>query len=173
MKINYKKSLKFVTLLITALLIATVSAQTYRYMFIDGSITVSSSKLIWIKGTDAPSDATIVGGTVTMDLDVDNASRLIFTECLFLKNVNASGSFNIKINVTTAVSSSDFAVCKMHIYANSSGTWTLVDTLDLTLSGDNYTGTLSAGKYLRMTFEVEATVSETGIKPFDIQVTYY
>jgi len=57
MKMNYKKTLKFVTLIITSLLIATVSAQIYRYMYIDGSVTISSAKMIWILGDNAPSDA--------------------------------------------------------------------------------------------------------------------
>lgn len=52
MKINYKKSLKLVTLLITSLLIATVSAEVYRYMYIYGTITVGSPKLIWLEGED-------------------------------------------------------------------------------------------------------------------------
>jgi hypothetical protein len=172
MQINYKKGLKLVTLLITSILIATVSAETYRYMYIDGSVTISSAKLIWIKGTDAPTDAAIDGSTVTVDLDVEQGVPVNFTECLFLKNDNATGSFSILISITTAVSGSDFAVCKMHIYENSTSTWIFVDTLDLMNGADTYSGTLAAGNYLRMTFDVEAGTSASGNKPFDIQVRY-
>jgi len=170
MNINYKRSIKFITLLIISLLIATVSADVYRYMYIDGSITVGSAKLIWLQGDDVP-DATISGSTVTLDLGVEQGTPLNFTEALFLKNVNSTGSFNINLTETTVVLSSDFERAKMHIYENSSTSWTYVDTLDLTDSNDFYAGSLAAGNYLRMTFEVNATIS-TGTKAFDIQVEY-
>jgi len=171
MKIIYKKTLKLVTLLITSILIATVSADTFRYMYIDGSITVTGAKLIWIEGTDFPADGSISGSTATLDLDVEQGTPLNFTEALFLKNVNSTGSFNIDLTETTAVSSSDFERAKMHIYQNTSGSWEYVDTLDLTDINDFYAGSLGAGNYLRMTFEVNATISSGG-RPFDIQVEY-
>jgi len=172
MKMNYKKTLKFVTLIITSLLIATVSAQIYRYMYIDGSVTISSAKMIWILGDNAPSDASIDGSTATIDLDVEQGVPINFTEALFLKNDNATGSFSVMINVTTAVSTSDFTNCLMHIYENSTATFQYVDTLNLTDTSDGYSGSLAAGEYLRMTFEVEAGTSASGTKPFDIQVRY-
>jgi len=172
MKVNYKKSLKFVTLMISALFIAMVSAQVYKYMYIDGSITVSSAQMIWMLGENAPSDAAIDGSTVTVDLDVQQGVPMNFTECLFLKNDNATGSFSILISITTAVSGADFTEAKMHIYANSTGSWVFVNTMDLTNAADTYSGSLAAGNYLRMTFEVDATTSATGTKPFDIQVRY-
>ncbi|MCK4483058.1 hypothetical protein KAU55_07495 [Candidatus Bathyarchaeota archaeon] len=174
MKINHKKILKFVTLLITALLIATVSAQVYRYMYIDGSITVGGAKMIWILGDNAPAGASISGSTVTMDLDVEQGTPLNFTEALFLNNNNATGSFNYNLNVTTVVLSSDFQRAKMHIYENytASPSWTYVDTLDLTSDTDYYSGSLAAGNYLRMTFEVNATQS-SGTYNFDFEVKYW
>jgi hypothetical protein len=60
----------------------------------------------------------------------------------------------------------------MHIYENSTSTWIFVDTLDLTNNADTYSGTLAAGNYLRMTFDVEAGTGASGNKPFDIQVRY-
>jgi hypothetical protein len=173
MKLNYKKNLKFVTLLITSLLIATVSAQLYRYMYIDGSITITSAKMIWILGADAPADASISGSTAIIDLDVEQGTPLNFTEALFLKNANATGSFNYNITITQALSSSDFQRAKMHIYQNWTGLpWVFVHTLDLTNATDFYSGSLAYGKYLRMTFEVNATV--TGVtKNFDVQVQYW
>jgi hypothetical protein len=172
MKLNYKRSLKFITLMISALFIAMVSAQVYKYMYIDGSITVGSPKMVWILGDDAPSDAAIDGSTVTVDLDVQQGIPVNFTECLFLKNANTTGSFNILISITTAVSGTDFTEAKMHIYTNSTGSWVFVNTMDLTNAADTYSGSLAAGKYLRMTFEVDATTSASGTKPFDIQVRY-
>ncbi len=172
MKMNFKKSLKLITLLATSLLIATVAAQTYRYMYIDGSVSVSSAKMVWLEGADAPTGTTIDGATVTVNLPVEAGAPINFTECLFLKNENATGSFTLDINVTTAVSTSDFDKCVMHIYQNSSGSWVFVDTLNLTDTSDSYSGSLAAGNYLRMTFDVAADTSASGTKAFDVQVRY-
>jgi len=172
MNINYKKSMKFVFLILTSLLIATVSAETYKYMFMDGSITIGISKLMWIKGADAPSDSTITGNTFTADLDVVNGTLMNFTECVFLKNDNASGSYDINITITTAVLDADFDICEVDIYQNSSGLWAYVNTLDLTDVNDYYSGSLAFGNYLRFTFTVKAKPDATATKPFDLQVQY-
>jgi hypothetical protein len=176
MKPIYKKSVKFITLLITALLIATVSAATYRYMYIDGSVTVGSAKMVWVEGTDSPGDATVSGSTYTVDFDVGPGTPVNFTECVFLKNQDTS-AHNMTISIPTEVLAADFDECKMHIYENSTASWVYVDTLDLTNSADTYetyTGNdpLDAGEYYRMTFEVAATAGASGTYDFDIQVEY-
>jgi len=175
MNINYKKSAKLILLLISTLIIATVSAQTYRYMYIDGSVTVGTAKLIWIKGDNAPSDSTVSGSTYTVDLDVEPGTPLNFTECVFLKNQDTA-AHNMTISVTTTISATDFTECKMHIYENSTASWVFVDTLDITTSDsyETYTGNnpLGTGEYYRMTFEVAATVGASGTYDFDIQVEY-
>ena len=175
MKTNIKRTLKFVTLLITSLLIATVSAQVYTYLYIDGSVTIGTEKLIWIKGADAPADATISGGTVTMDLDVQPGYKQNFTECLFLKNQDTS-AHNLTINVTTSVSSSTFDSFKIYIYENSTSSWQHVATLDVTTSDsyETYTGNtpLTAGGFYRFTFEVAAKTGASGTVNFDIEVRY-
>ena len=172
MKINYKKSLKFITLLITALLIATVSAGVYRYMNIDGSVTVGIAKLVWIKGPDAPSGATVTGSTVTMPFDALNGTVQNFTYCLYLNNSDTA-AHNMTISVTTAVTA-DFDAFKIHIYINS--TQTFVDTLDVTTSDsyETYTGNnpLSAGEAYRIAFELAPSTTANGSYDFDIQVEY-
>jgi hypothetical protein len=171
---NVKKSLKFVTLLITALLIGTVSAATYRYMYINGGINVGSAKMIWIAGIDPPTGTTIDGSTAIVALPVEEGTPINFTNCLFLKNNNLTGHFDYTINVTTEVQPLDFDVAKMHIYTNSTGNWVFVHTLDLTTAGahDSYSGSLDAGKVLRMTVEVSAATGAAGNKPFNLQVAY-
>ena len=173
MNLNYKKSAKFIFLLISALLIATVSAATYRYMYIDGSVTVGTAKLVWIEGADSPADATISGSTYTVDLDVEPGTPQNFTECVFLKNQD-SAAHNLTISVTTTISATDFTECKMHIYNNSTSAF--IDTIDITTS-DSYetysTNTpLAAGNAYKMTFEVSATTGASGPYDFDIQVEY-
>jgi hypothetical protein len=175
LNLNYKKSAKILLLLLSSILIATVSAATYRYMYIDGSVTVGTAKLIWIEGIDSPGDATISGSTYTADLDVEPGTPLNFTECVFLKNEDTA-AHNMTISVTTAISASDFTEAKMHIYSNSTASWVYVDTLDITTtdSYETYTANtpLGASNYYRMTFEVAATITASGTYDFDIQVEY-
>jgi hypothetical protein len=174
MKINYKKSLKFVTLLLTAIIIGAVSATTYRYMYIQGSITVSSAKLIWLAGADVP-NTNITGSTASQAVSIEQGTPLNFTEALFLKNTNSTGSFSYNITITTPLSSSDFERAKMHVYENYTvpGSWSYLSTLDLTSSNSfYYNSALSAGNYLRMTLELNATIA-TGTRSFVVQVQYW
>ena len=176
MNVNYRKYLKIVTLVITAALIGSVSAATYVYMYIDGSITIGSAKMVWIEGADAPGDTSISGGTVTMDLDVQPGVIQNFTECLFLKNQDTA-AHNLTITVTTNVSTSTFDTFKIYIYKNSTGSWASVDTLDGTIVADqysSYTGNtpLITSGYYRLTFEVKAKTGTSGTVNFDIQTRY-
>jgi len=176
MKLNYKRSFKLITLLVTSILIATVSASVYSFMYINGSVTIGSAKLVWIKGTDAPSDATISGGTVTMDLDVQPGIDQNFTECLFVKNQDTA-SHNLTMTVTTAVSTSTFDLMKAYIYKNSTGSWAYVGTLDITSLNDQYstyTGNtpLINGGFYRLTFEVKAKTGTSGSDQFQITLRY-
>jgi hypothetical protein len=176
MNMNYKKTLKFVTLLITSLLIASASAATYVYMYMDGSVTIGAAKLVWVAGTDAPGDIDISGGTVTLDLDVQPGSEQNFTECLFLKNQDGS-DHNMTINITTAASAATFDWFYADIYENSTSSWVYVDTLDITDSADSYetyaTSTpLVSGGFYRFTFAVKAKIGTSGTHDFDLKVTY-
>jgi len=176
MKIESKKLIKIIALMISSVIIASASAQVYKYMYIDGSVTIGTPALVWILGNDAPSDASISGSTVIIDLDVNPGEPINYTECLFLKNQDAN-PHNLTIEVTTSVSSGTFNYFKVHIYENSSGSWSFVDTLDVTVDGDSYstyTGNnpLPAGGYYRLTFEIYAKEDASGSVQFDIQVTY-
>jgi len=171
--IRSKKALKFLGLLISAMLIATVSAITYRYMYIDGSITVGGAYMVWLEGADLPG-APIAGSTATVNLDVEQGTPLNFTEALFLKNQHSTDTFNYSITVTNNVSSANFQRAKMLIYENYTAgpTWTYLDTLDLTNPASSYDNSLANGTYLRMTFEVNATIA-SGNFDFDVQVEYW
>ncbi len=168
-----KKTLKFLGLLISAMLIATVSAITYRYMYIDGSITVGGAYMVWLEGADLPG-ASIAGSTVTANLDVEQGTPLNTTEAFFLKNQHSTDTFTYNITVPTSVSSADFQRAKMYIYENYTAgpTWTYLGTLDLTNPASFYSDSLANDNYLRMTFEVNATVA-SGNFDFDVRVEYW
>ena len=172
-KIRSRKALKFLGLLISAMVIAAVSAEVYRYMYIDGSIIVGSQQMSWILGDDAPGGSSISGTTVIMAFPVEQGTPTNFTEALFLKNNNLTGaSFTYNITVANSVNSTDFQRAQMHIYENYTMPWTYLDTIDLTNATDFYSNTLNGTQYLRMTFEINATMTP-GIRNFDIQVEYW
>jgi len=173
--ISSKKALKFLGLLISAMLIATVSAVTYRYMYIDGSITVGSPRMIWILGDDAPGDASISGSTAIMDFDVENGTPATFENVLFLKNEDDTNTYAYNLTITTPLLTTDFNIANMHIYENTTvpGTWTFLDTMTLTDSADfYYSASLGTNNYLEMRFEVNATAT-IGTFNFDIQAEYW
>ena len=171
--IRSKKALKFLGLLISAMLIATVSAVTYRYLYIDGSIWVGGQYLSWVLGSDAPSGASVSGTTAIMDFSVEEGTPLNFTEALFLKNNNDTGFFTYNITVTTNVQPTNFQRAQMHIYENYTvSTWTYLNTIDLTNATDFYSDDLGGLDYLRMTFEFNAT-TVGGPYGFAIQVEYW
>jgi len=170
MKTNYKKALKFITLLISALLIGTASAAVYRYMYIEGTVTVGKPLLVWLEGEDI--DSTIVGSTAMFNINVEKDYPQNFTSALYLKNnATSSVTVNYKITILTHLSGSEFEEAKIHIYTNSSGNWQYLDTLDLTNPNDYYEDTLEQGKYLRLSIEVKAVAEVT--RSFKVQVEYW
>jgi hypothetical protein len=178
MNVKYKKMTKIVTLVITAIIIGTVSAATYSYLYVDGGIVIGTQKIVWLAGTAAPAGTTTAGDTAVVNFPVEPDILQVFTECLYLKNQHTA-AHNLTVTVTTALDSGDFDVANAKIYENATipGTWTLVDTLVLTTLNDNYetyTGNtpLIAGGYYRFTFEIQADAAASGTKSFDLTVVY-
>lgn len=173
MKINYRKSLKFVTLLLSAILIATASAAVVRYMEFQGTVTVGALKLIWIDGADA--DATIVGSTATFSLSVENNTLATFPEAILLKNNVTDGtSYDYNISITDALDSNKFEVANLKLYLGNPGNWsTLLDTLNLNSTSSMYQSTapLLQGEYIRFTIEIKA-IEDGASDIFKVQVTY-
>jgi hypothetical protein len=172
MDAKYRKILKLTTLIATTVLIATVSAATYSYMYIDGSISIGTSQMIWVAGSETSASVSIAGSTATVTLSVENGTHKEMFEALYLQNQNASGSYNILISIPTATSSSDFDTCDLNVYTNASGSWVLVDTITMTNSADTVSTSLAAGNRLRFSFDILAKPDASGSKAFDIQVRY-
>jgi hypothetical protein len=169
MKENYRKIFKFATLLLTAMLIATVSAATYKYMYIDGSVSISTTTgLKWVKGIDAPSGTSIAGSTVTLPLTVQNGTTINFTHCLYLENLDAF-NHSVVIDITSAADSGLYDEFNLMIFNNS--TEAHIDTLIVTTT-DSYSGNITDNALWRLTFEVAATPSASGSDTFDVQFRY-
>jgi hypothetical protein len=137
-------------------------------MYIQGTITIGSQKVVWIKeGTE------ISGDTVEMSFNVEPNLTKTFNETLYLKNKDSSNHNIISIKVTDSVGS-HFGICKVYIYENftQSGQWTLVGTLDIkSTSSEISNKTLVTNGYYKFDFEIRATTtgSDNG---FTIKVTY-
>jgi hypothetical protein len=163
-----KKSLKLLFLLLTSLLIGTVSAVSYSYLYMNGTITVGTQQLVWIKN-----GATISGSTVTMSFSVQPAIPQWFNQSLYLKNVDTSASHNVTIGITTALTpSGGFTYAKMYAYdANATGAPLDIFNLSITSKYMFINPLLSNHAYL-LDFGINATATAVGSYTFSIQAVY-
>ncbi|MEM2318000.1 MAG: hypothetical protein QW142_01115 [Candidatus Bathyarchaeia archaeon] len=142
MRINYKKSLKFITLLTSALLIGTASAAVYNYMYIYA--TPVSVKGIYKVNFYAGGDFTKAGGIITNNrqtvtftgLEGPNGTIAEYDDTVRICN-NDTLAHNIKLEMTysyggNALSTLDYI--KITIY---SSTGNQVDYLRLDPHGDD------------------------------------
>jgi hypothetical protein len=174
MNVNYKKSLKMVTLLISALLIATVSATIYSYMYIEGSGNISGEELKWELGTDAPSGASIQGSYVkTLNLTIPKNSPKNFTDCLRIVNNNATGiRFDLEIS-SVGGDISKFSTFKLIVYNSTNDPYA---TLNVKLQGDKASNLyiMGGGTKLTIRFEVTPVTDEaSAYMPFTVKLTYH
>jgi hypothetical protein len=171
MKTNYKKMLKFVTLLITSILVATASAKVYTYLYFTGDINVITQKLVWIID-----DQVVSGDSVLITLTVQEGVPNNITDRLRLKNMD-SAAHNLTITVTDPVGN-NYEYCKVYIYKNVSNSWVYVATLDAKTSGSQYstyTNNEPIAAYptgcFKLDFDIKAT-SSTGDNEFKLTVVY-
>jgi hypothetical protein len=105
MKTNIKKSLKFLTLLISALLIGTASAAIYNYMQINATVGVKGFDVNFYAGADTSK----AGGSISSDrqtvtfTDMDGLSGQLVTysDSVRICN-NGTASHNIKVEIQSS-----------------------------------------------------------------------
>jgi len=103
MKIEYKKLLKIVVLLITSLLIATVSAATYYTMFMDATVGVAGSKVQFWEGADFDD----VGGAITdgrqkvsfSSMNGQNGSLTTVSDPVKINNTDSGNSYTVELKL--------------------------------------------------------------------------
>ena len=170
-QIRGKKSLKLLFLLLTSLLISIVSATVYNYMYIQGTVTIGTAQIIWVLGSGAPSGTTITGGLVTMGLTAQPGQNQTTTYCLYLKNNNATETYDMNITVTTPLSTTYFNSANIYLYNNATEAY--ITAIDMTAT-TTYTTTLAGGGVDKLNFQIYARNSTTsGQYAFDIRVTYW
>jgi hypothetical protein len=170
MKLNYKKSLKFVTLLISALLIATVSAATYSYMYLNGTVTIGTQKLVWVQSSE------VAGDTVTVNLNVEPGIPKSFNDTLYLKN-KENAAHNMTIKVSSPADGTKFDSFWIYIYSNATGLWVFKDKLNATLLNDAYNtytlnDPLTAYDMYKFDFVLTAKDGAAGSPTFTLEVKY-
>ena len=173
MNVKFKKSLKIISLLITAIIIGTVSAATYSYMFIHGSASIATGILSWALGTSAPTGAAVNGHTVNgLNFSVPKDTFQNFTDCLHLVNSDTDDGYSFDLSTdVTAGDTSKFTTFDMVVY-DSTGA-----PLDrLSIKNEESTSpslTIDASETLYIRFEIEPVTGEdTGYLAFTVQLTY-
>jgi len=179
-KLN-KKPIKLLALLLTSMLIATVSAQVYNYMFIQGSGVVSLTKgLKWDLGTDLPSPApTIVGYTVTNLNFSTGTTPNNYTDCLHIVNQDPAEShiFNLKVKTSAGVWTDyqEFNLVVFNALPPPAGAGVQQAVLNLKTQGAQTSDmTIPQGATWYILFEIVPIASPTGgVKGiFEVELTY-
>jgi hypothetical protein len=171
MKINYRKSIKLITLLASALLIATVSAATYSYMYIKGSGSITTGGLSWETGSDAPLGTTVAGAYVTdMNFSISVNQFLNATDSLHLINGDAtSHTFGIEATATGG-DTSKFTTFDMVIYKSDQ---TGVARISVKNNETASSLTIQGSETLYIRFEIDPLLDETsGDMAFTLKLTY-
>ena len=174
-KMPLKKSAKFLTLLLTSMLIATVSAQVYNYMYIQGSGVASTAKgLKWELGAQYPSGTSIDGFTVkNLNFSVAG-SPINYTDCLRIKNQDAGEAHNFTLRTKKSWGGwSDYTEFNLVVFNATSG-GTQQDVLDL-MTVDAQTGimTIPASATWRILVEIVPIASPTGTEAFfEVELEY-
>jgi hypothetical protein len=143
MNINYKKSLKLITLLITSLLIATVSATVYYSLTMQSTVTVSSTYVKFINATDTPAGSTVDYSFCTLSLSTLPNSTIIYERAVGVNNTDETNGHYIRLrhvsvapNGTATVG--NFTHIKFYLLDSSNAT---VATLNYTTNGNNWSVT--------------------------------
>jgi hypothetical protein len=171
MKINYKKSLKFVTLLLSSLLIATASAGIVRYMEIHGTVSIGAGGLAWVKGVDEEGiTVTIDGQIATVSLSLNNGTAYNVTNHLYLRNLDNNKNYSVTIEVTDPANSTLYDTFNIVIYHNTTNAE--IASLDALLQ-DSKTGTIYEGEVWHITFYIETKPgASTAGDSFTVKFTY-
>ena len=125
MKKNYIKLLKFVTLLTSALIIATASATIYDYMYLNADVSVQALSLEWTLGADNATAGTQINGvtaTLTNLKGPPNGTR-IYDDPVRLNNTGTSDvTFDLLVDdVSGDTDQLDSIIVR--IYSFNTSTW--------------------------------------------------
>jgi hypothetical protein len=146
MKMNYKKSMKFILLLITSLIIASASATVYYSLSMQTTITVGATWVKFIRADDTPTAATVEDSYCSLSLSSLPNSTIIYEKAVGLNNTyNGTRTIRLRhVSVTPNGTApvSNFTHVKFYLI-NAAGT--VQFSLNYTTSGDNWSTTATSG----------------------------
>jgi hypothetical protein len=173
MNAKYKRSLKIVTLLITAAFIATASAATYNYMYQNATIGVESLDLTWTTTGAADATAagtTIAGSTCTLaSLEGPAGGTKTYSDPVRLEAAAAT-TFNLNIaSITGDTGDMTSIVVKLYDVSGSTleGTLTVWDGAQ----GSDLSGlTIDLGETWRFQWEISWASGASGSVSVELEV---
>jgi hypothetical protein len=138
-KIQFRKTLKFLTLLLTAMVIATASAAVYYSLTIVPTVTISAAKVRFVQGSDWPSGSSMGTNSTSISLTLNaypNAT-LTYQHPLNISNTDTSAhSVRLRhVSITPASGSasvSNFTFINFTLFQPNG---TTVSSFDYTTSG--------------------------------------
>jgi hypothetical protein len=136
-----KKSLKIVTLLVSALLIATVSADVYYSLSMTSTISVAANDVYFKSGTDSTAAGATLGADNTTvsftGLKAYPNATTTYSQAVIIRNNATSGTTNIRLRpVSLTGDAADFVFVNFTLvdpslasqgslnYTSSGGSWT-------------------------------------------------
>jgi hypothetical protein len=171
MKLNYKRSLKLITLLISSLLIATVSATVYYSLTMTSTVSVGTNDVYFLLGADNSTAGVTLGAdnttaTLTSLKAYPNVTTT-YNDPMRVRNNATSGSTNIRfrpVSLTggatqflfvnfTLVNSADNSTKASLNYTSNGSVWTMPSTTNWV--------SITAGAEWYVTIETKAKTGAT------------
>lgn len=179
MNVKYKKSLKLVSLLITSIIVATVSAQAYSELYIHGSsITIGSASVTFTAGDNTTQlgggDEINAAGTIATFDDVPEISpgeAIAYDEAVNITNAaGASKTITIDVDSITGDFSTNFDYLNITMIAGDGST--KGNVIRMLSSGTNVTSTggqsMADGEVWAIKWELKAKAEATLGQSFTI-----
>jgi len=135
-----KKPVKFLTLLLTAMLIATASAAVYYSLSMQPQVTVSTPAIRFESGTDTPANSNVTDAWCFLNLKSYPNATLTYEDVINISNTDSNAhSFQLKYSSITPANGSatvgNWSYIKFIIYDE---TGTQRASLNYTVSGNNW-----------------------------------
>ncbi len=146
MKTNYKKSLKFITLLITSLLLATVSATVYYSLSMQTTVTVGATWVKFFEAEDTPDGSVVQDSYCALSLSSLPNSTIIYEHAVGLNNTYNGSRYirlrHVSVTPNGTAQVSNFTYIKFYLLNSNNVTQA---TLNYTTSGDYWSVTSTTG----------------------------
>lgn len=170
MNVNYKKSLKLVTLLIASLLIATVSASVYYSLSMTSTVTVAANQIYFVEGADNATAGVTLSGTLNATATLSSLkayanATTTYDDPIEVRNNATSGSTNIRLrHVSLTGAATQFVFINFTLKDGS----TIKGSLNYTSNGsawsipsDTTFAAISANSQWKITIETKAVDGAT------------